>query len=331
MEPGRASGTALWAAYFRAYHSEHGAPPKIFDDSLAGAMLGQGETIEPVRAQLNALTKLLMTPEDARESLETRGRGLLRLFESIDPEVAAPFPDEASALAWAMRTLMPASLMLSRARFAEDRLAAALARETSQYVILGAGMDTFAFRRPDLLDRLRVFEVDHPATQAMKRRRIAEIGWRVPPQLHFVPVDFSKEDFATALARAPFDRRSPTFFSWLGVTCYLPRQAVLATLRAIAQLSPPGSGVVFDFVDEDGFDPERCAPRVKFHLPELAGLGEPVMTGLDPAALAADLDRQGLQLEEHLSPSGIQARYLDGRKDGYRAWEHAHIVSAVVG
>jgi O-methyltransferase involved in polyketide biosynthesis len=106
---------------------------------------------------------------------------------------------------------------------------------------------------------------------------------------------------------------------------------MLATLRAIAELAPPGSAVVFDFVDEDGFDPERCAPRVKFHLPELANLGEPVKTGLDPSTLAAELDRQGLRLEEHLSPSLIQARYFDGRKDGYRAWEHTHVVSAVVG
>lgn len=330
MEPGRPSGTALWAAYFRAYHSEHGAAPKVFDDPLAGPILGAGEALEPVATRLKALARLLTIPASARASLDARRRELLGRLASMDPAGAGPFPDEASALAWAMRTLMPASLVLSRASFAEERLAAALAEGTAQYVILGAGMDTFAFRRPELLAHLRVFEVDHPATQALKRRRIAELGWQLPPRLHFTPVDFSQEDLATALSRSPFDRRVRTFFSWLGVACYLPLDAVRGTLRAVAGLAPRGSAVVFDFLDRDRFDPERCAPRVKLQLDEPARLGEPVTTGLDPSTLAAELGRQGLRLEEHLRPSEIQARYFDDRRDGYRAWEHAHLVSAVV-
>jgi methyltransferase (TIGR00027 family) len=136
-----------------------------------------------------------------------------------------------------------------------------------QHVVLGAGMDTFAFRRPRMLDWLPVFEVDHPATQALKRRRIAELGWEVPARLHFVPVDLVQESLATALARAPFDAQAHSFFSWMGVTYYLSRDAVFATLRAIAETAPSGSIVTFDYLDNDRFDPEKRSPRVQFQMP----------------------------------------------------------------
>jgi len=129
-----------------------------------------------------------------------------------DPALAAQCKDEASALAAVMR-LQTAPVTLSRSRYTEENLDQAVADGVQQYVILGAGLDTFAFRRPEMLSRLQVFEVDHPITQADKRRRIAERGWTVPAGLHWIPVDFAKQGFAAALKDSPHDPRKKSFFS----------------------------------------------------------------------------------------------------------------------
>src|SRR5437867_9656572 len=130
-----------------------------------------------------------------------------------------------------------------RSRLAEDSLAEATQRGVRQYVVLGAGLDTFAYRNPHLSGSLRVFEVDHPATQAWKRSRLVEGGIAVPPNLTFVPIDFETVRLPTALAVAGFRDDQPSWFAWLGVTMYLTRPAFDQTLRFIAA-RPAGSGVV---------------------------------------------------------------------------------------
>ena len=117
-----------------------------------------------------------------------------------------------------------------------------MAEGTEQYVILGAGLDTFAFRHREMLPKLQVFEIDHPSTQADKRRRIAAAGWQEPAGLHWVPLDFRTQDLVAALTNSPYDLHKQTFFSWLGVTYYLEHTQVLATLQAMAGLAPAGSG-----------------------------------------------------------------------------------------
>ncbi len=146
-----------------------------------------------------------------------------------------------------------------RTRFAEDALAAAIARGASQLVVLGAGLDTYAYRA-DIGDRLRIFEVDHPATQAWKRERLASAGIAIPPTLTFAPVDFERESLATGLAAAGLDPARRSFFTWLGVTPYLSEEAVFATLGFIAGL-PGGAEVVFDYTNppETIADPARRA------------------------------------------------------------------------
>lgn len=126
-----------------------------------------------------------------------------------------------------------------RTRFAEDALTAAVARGVRQLVVLGAGLDTYAYRT-NLGENLRVFEVDHPATQAWKRQRLAEAAISVPSALSFAPVDFERETLADGLAAAGFDPAQQTFFTWLGVVPYLTDQAVFSTLGFIAGL--PGGG-----------------------------------------------------------------------------------------
>jgi methyltransferase (TIGR00027 family) len=136
------------------------------------------------------------------------------------------------------------TLFALRNRYAEDELARAVEHGTSQYVILGAGLDSFAYRRSDLLPTLDVYEVDHPASHAWKRARIDELGIKVPARLHYVPIDFERETLTNRLAAGGIDFNAATFFSWLGVTQYLSSSAVLGTLREIAELTAAGSQIV---------------------------------------------------------------------------------------
>jgi hypothetical protein len=142
---------------------------------------------------------------------------------------------------------------LARARYVEDSLFEALAHGAHQYVIIGAGLETLAFRRPDLQDQLQVIEIDHPATQAFKRARLANAGLVAPSNLYFAAADLERERLAKALDRTPYDPAAPTFFAWPGVTAYLTRQAIFETLRSIADLAAPGSRLVFDYLEPAAF------------------------------------------------------------------------------
>ncbi len=322
------SRMALWAAYFRSFHAQH-AHPRIFDDHLAAAIVGG--LMDDRLAHTRAFAKLLRAPEAVRAALDPRTQQALAALDRIGPAHLRPFADDEAAFAWMMRMMVPSSLVLSRSRYSEDLLEEAAGRGIRQYVILGAGLDTFAFRREDLLGRVRVFEVDHPDTQAGKRRRIAQLGWTVPATLHFVPVDLSRESLPAALARVPYDPALPAFVSWLGVTYYLPREALLATMRSIAEIAPAGSELVFDYFEADAFVPAKRALRVQFTMGEGERNGEPLVTGLDPSTLARDLASAGLRLREDLGPAEIQRRYFQGRSDGTYAFEQAHLACAVVG
>ncbi len=294
--------TALVTAYARAYHATHDSPI-IFDDRLAD----QYYTAE----------------EHTRFN-----QNLATMLPAINPALAATNPDMETALACVMQT-MHEPVTISRSRYTEDCLEKALRQGVGQYVILGAGLDTFAFRRPELAGRLTVFEVDHPVTQAMKQTRIDMAGWTRPAHLHFVPLDFASQSLAVALEGAGFDRQKQTLFSWLGVTYYLTREVIWETLRTVASLAPAGGTVVFDYMDETAFDPERAAKRTQLMHMTARRVGEPMKSGFDPARLAEDLKQTGLRLAETLSPVDIQARYFEGRSDRLRAFEHVHFARAI--
>ncbi|HML22242.1 MAG TPA: SAM-dependent methyltransferase [Aggregatilinea sp.] len=302
MTEKQAGLSAMGMAYMRAYHATHESP-LIFDDFLASG---------------------LFTPEDLAQTDQTWA-GLLQY---VEPELAATNPDPATALGWVVQS--QGAITLGRSRYTEDSLQDALGRGVRQYVLLGAGFDTFAYRRPDLVDRLHIFEVDHPATQAIKRERIARQGWDDPANLHYIPLDFTHESLSDALVNAGFDPRQLSFFSWLGVSYYLTHAVVVDTLRSIVSIAALGSTVVFDYMDTDAFIPEKTARRVQLMQFMAVQLGEPMKTGFDPAALAADLDRLGLRLDENLDPAATEARYFRGRADRYHAIEHIHFARAVV-
>ena len=303
MTEKQAGLSAIAMAYARAYHATHDSP-KIFDDFLADSLFTQEEHIQ----------------------MDQIWAGLLKY---IDPELAATNPDPATALAWVVQ-LTNGPMTLGRSRYTEDSLEEAIRKGVRQYIILGAGFDTFAFRRPDLADRLQVFEVDHPATQALKREGVSRQSWNHPMNLHYISTDFAQESLADALGRSPYDPSQLSFFSWLGVSFYLTREVVFDTLRGIASIAAQGSTIVFDYMDTDAFIPEKVAKRVQLMQWMAEQLGEPMKAGFDPLTLGADLDRLGLRLEENLDPAAIEARYYQGRSDRYHAVEHVHFARVVV-
>ncbi len=218
--------------------------------------------------------------------------------------------------------------ILCRARFAEESLEEAVAGGVRQYVILGAGLDSFALRRADLLARLRVLEVDSPGTQAVKRQRLASAGLPVPSAVTFVPVDFARDDLHGVQLRAGFDSDSPAFFSWLGVTYYLKQEPLRATFARLGVLAAPRSRLAFDYLDADAFHSGKAQPRMLELLETVRLLGEPMQTGLDPTALAPELAETGWRLREDLSADAIGARYLRSRADGFRVGAHLHLALA---
>lgn len=198
--------------------------------------------------------------------------------------------------------------VVARARFAEDALAAAVERGVRQLVILGAGLDTFAYRNA-FGDRIRVFEVDHPATQGWKRQRLAEAGIAIPPALTFAPIDFERETLAQGLAAAGFSPALPSFFTWLGVVPYLSETAVFATLGYIGSL-PGGAHVVFDYGEPPASLPPELRARIEQRAAQVAALGEAWITYFEPDALHARMRELGFAEIEDLGLREIVARYI---------------------
>ena len=198
--------------------------------------------------------------------------------------------------------------MAARSRFAEDCLGAAVSRGVRQAVVLGAGFDTFALRNPYSELGLRVFEVDHPSTQAWKLKRLAEAGLAVPASLAFAAVDFESQGLSPGLLAAGFNPDRPAFFIWLGVVPYLEREAIAATLRYIA--SVPGSEVVFDYSEPlENYPPELRGAAAAVSA-RAAEIGEPWLSHFDPADIAQNLRDHGFQDLEDLGLAEIGIRYL---------------------
>ncbi|MBO9560773.1 MAG: class I SAM-dependent methyltransferase [Caulobacter sp.] len=207
------------------------------------------------------------------------------------------------------------AFIAARAHLAETALAAGVEqRGVSQLVVLGAGLDTFAYRNP-LADRLRVFEVDHPATQAWKRRRLDEAGIAIPADVVHAPVDFEREALLDGLAAAGLDLAGRTFFIWLGVVPYLTPEAVRATLTAIGSL-PGGAEVAFDYADPPAAlsAEARAAHRVRAE--RVAAVGEPWLSYFEARPLHAMLTELGFAEIEDLNPRGLAERYWPGAASG---------------
>ncbi len=237
---------------------------------------------------------------------------------------------EAGELDTALRAHPSYGTVILRARYAEDALADAVGRGVRQYVIVGAGMDSFALRRPQFAEAVEVFEVDHPATQEFKVARLAGCEVSMPAGVHLVAADLSETGLDVALAGSPFRGDRPAFFSWLGVSGYLTRAANMATLRAVASSAPGGSELVFSYLDLRLLDGEEKDGRMQQVRASLASAGEPWISGFDPERLGEDLSEVGLELLENLGPAELRARYCQSRSDELHPSPGAHLARARV-
>jgi methyltransferase (TIGR00027 family) len=212
----------------------------------------------------------------------------------------------------------------ARSRFAEARLAEAVTRGLRQLVVLGAGLDTFGLRNPHRQAGLRVFEVDHPATQAWKRARIEATSPDEPPSLNFVAVDFERQSFLDELLKAGFDRDAPAFVMWLGVVPYLTREAIVTTLTALARMS---AEVVFDYGEPlEAFSSARRLYMEAFFA-RVAALGEPLLSRFRPAEMAALLREAGFARIEDFGPHEM-ALYLGAPSPPPAGTPGGHVVHA---
>jgi methyltransferase (TIGR00027 family) len=201
-------------------------------------------------------------------------------------------------------------LTAARSRIAEDAVAGALDRGIRQVVILGAGLDTFALRNPHGAREIRIYEVDHPATQAWKRERLAEAQLALPPWLVFVPVDFEREDVGEKLVAAGFQQNSPAFFTWLGVVPYLTEDAVERTLDYISSIRD--SEVVFDYLEPPEAFSEELRQLDKQRAEQLKKMGERSVSRFEPAGMAAILRAHGFRVVEEISFQEIASRFGRG-------------------
>ena len=215
-----------------------------------------------------------------------------------------------------------------RGRVTEDCLQACVRQGVKQYVMLGAGLDSFAYRRPVSLEHVSVFEIDHPASQEWKRHKLEELGVKVPENVHFVPVDFETENLVEKLKQSTFDPALPTFFSWLGVIPYLTKQATQETLQALLATVSGYCEIALDF-----FVPVETLSGIDRALIEsimqaAEDLGEPMLAFYAPDELEATLKAVGFDTVAHMSPVDGQKQFLDNRTDNLRLLTGVHMMLA---
>jgi methyltransferase (TIGR00027 family) len=208
--------------------------------------------------------------------------------------------------------------IVARARFIEDLVAEHAGHGVGQYVILGAGLDTFAQRKPEIASRLRVFEVDQPGHQAWKRRRLVELGFGIPQWLHLVPVDFEAgESWPQRLAAAGFDASQPAVVASTGVSMYLTREANSAALRQAATLAA-GSTLVTTFILPLELTDPELRPGLERAVQGARASGTPFISFFEPAEMLALARDAGFREVRHVSAATLAQRYFAGRSDGLR-------------
>ncbi|MBO4896700.1 MAG: class I SAM-dependent methyltransferase [Clostridia bacterium] len=295
----RESVTAKICAFSRAHHSMRKSS-KIFDDNLAFDILGKKE--------YERIGQMIENGFKNREYNPLSAFNKQFVSEEIEKYISP--------------------ITLSRAAFAEESLLQfAEKKGACQYVICGAGMDTFPFRNENR--NIKIFELDYPDTQEYKLKKINELKWDIPSDVYYVPIDFSKDDMSIKLKEAGFSKDIPTFFSILGVTYYLTLSVFTKTLEMINEISSPESEIVFDYPDETTFagkDNERV-----LRLRQIAsGLGEIMKQGFSLNEIEEALKKSGFGIKKHLPPGEIQ-KTLRGRGYSQQAFENIHLIKAVKG
>ncbi|MGM2839464.1 class I SAM-dependent methyltransferase [Bacillus cereus group sp. Bce002] len=302
MKKGEASITSLVSAFGRAYHSEFDNP-KIFDDYVAKEFISQKE----------------------RNDIEMN---MVQGIHFFNTDIAQQFQDNLQEILKWITQVQLSPTPLARAAYCERVLLHEITLGTKQYVILGAGLDTFSFRHRELENKIEVFEVDHPSTQKFKKERIKEAELEVPNHLHFVSMDFTKGFSYEQLQNEGFENKK-TFFSLLGVSYYLTKEELSSLIECLFEMVPEGSSIVFDYPDENLFTEKGLSNRVENMVKMAAIGGEPMKSCFSYAEMEALLEKAGLLIYEHLSPKDINTFYFEGRNDYLKAFETVHYVHAV--
>lgn len=301
MQTNQSSFTSLITTFTRAYHQREDFPI-IFDDPFAKRFLTDTQ-FEEIRHHM--VKGMPFFSPDMAEELQGQTDMMMKWIHAIQ---LAPTP-------------------LARAAFAERIILNEIDLGATQYVILGAGLDSFAFRHPNV--RATIFEVDHPATQQMKKQKIRQAGLVVPPHTTFIPMDFMNAFSIESFIKHGFDRRQKTVITLLGVSYYLTKEAFQHLLHELFTTLPVGSSIIFDFADERLLTEEGSFHRVQHMVQMAAAAGEPMTYCTSLQQLEKQLDEEQLLLYEHLSPEDIQAQFFAGRTDDLRAFETIHYAHAV--
>ena len=295
------SVTAVGATLMRAVHTELDHP-RLIQDPWGYRLL----TNEDLDAFLAASLRFI--PPRLREQLR-----------HIPAREAVPI---------VARRLPAYGMVIVRTHYTEEALERAAAAGVHQYVVIGAGFDSFALRRPRFAEDIEIYEIDHPVTQALKRQRISDAGLS-PTGVHYIAADLTTEHVDVALARSSFDFARRAFCSCLGLMPYLSQDRSLAILASIARCFAPASQVVFTYLDAAAFergDRERWRSRQT----ALTAIGEPWRSGFSPGKLEDELRGIGLQLLENMLSADLRARYCTDRHDAISRSIGANLARACV-
>ena len=302
VKKGEASVTSLVSAFGRAYHSEFDSP-KIFDDYVAKDFISKKE----------------------RNDIETN---MVQGIHFFNTDIAEKFQDNPQEILKWITQVQLSPTPLARAAYCERVLLHEITLGAKQYVILGAGLDTFSFRHRELENEIEIFEVDHPSTQRFKKERIKDTELEIPNNLHFISMDFTKGFSSEQLRNEGFENKK-TFFSLLGVTYYLTKEELSSLIENLFEMVPEGSSIVFDYPDENLFKEKGFSNRVENMLKMAAVGGEPMKSCFSYTEMEALLENAGLLIYEHLTPEDIHTLYFEGRNDYLKAFETVHYVHAL--
>jgi methyltransferase (TIGR00027 family) len=303
MKKNESSLTSLISAFGRAYHSKYDTP-KIFDDFISKDLITQKEF------------------EDIRENM-------IKGIQFFNHEIAKKFQDHPDEILKWITQVQLSPTPLARAAYCENVLFHEMLLGVKQYVILGAGLDTFCFRHPELNGSLEIFEVDYPATQDFKKIRLANANYQIPDNLHFVSMDFTKEFTVQNLVEKGFMPNKKTFFSLLGVSYYLTKEENANLINKLFTKVPSGSSIVFDYADDKLFEEKGISNRVQNMVQMASASGEPMKSCFTYDEMEKMLEISGLLIYEHLSPITINNQFFRNRTDYLSAFETIHYIHAV--
>ncbi|MFH0345514.1 class I SAM-dependent methyltransferase [Bacillus vallismortis] len=302
MRKNQSSLTSLISAFARAYHSRYDTP-LIFDDFIAKDLINEKEFSYISENMIQGIT---FFNKEIAERLQNDPEEILKWVTQVQ---LSPTP-------------------LARASYCEKVLHNELMLGAKQYVILGAGLDTFCFRHPESENSLEVFEVDHSATQQFKKNKLKDAKLTIPEHLHFVPMDFTKTFSYQPLIDEGFEN-TKTLFSLLGVSYYLTREENASLISHLFSHVPSGSSIVFDYADETLFTAKGTSNRVEHMVKMAAASGEPMKSCFTNQEIEHLLESAGLLIYEHLSPDDIHDLFFGNRTDELSAFETIHYIHAV--